>query len=237
MRHILKAACFGLALTACSPPAPDPSTTAPPGPTASFPDVRQTPFRAAAAMVGLEGASVAVLVLRDGVKTRIEVPTAQGEVVRVTDSATGETLIWRRQLGRSVILDPEAPPKPDDPPVDYVFPDFWWEGDVAASMRRVGNCTHLGESGGEWARDGENGAQNVCVAADGVVLWAANSGATVWRLTSLQRGPQDPTEFALPQGARPDRPEPVEEERDLNAAYVPPPQFPARSDMPAPQNQ
>jgi hypothetical protein len=238
MRHILRAVGAALALAACGQSAPPAPTAPPAGPSAPFPNVRQTPFRAAAAMTGPDGASLAVVVLRDGARMRVEVPSPQGEVMRVTDADTGETLLWRRQLGRSVLLTPAAAPASQDPAPDYFFPDFWWDGDVAASMRRVGDCDHLGERGAEWARESEAGPQNVCITADGVVLWAANGGATVWRLTSLQRGPQDPSEFVLPAGVRPERaPEPVEEERDLNAAYVPAPQFSTRSDTPAPQNQ
>jgi hypothetical protein len=234
MQQILRAAAAALALAACGDSTPSAPAPARAGVSAPFPDVLQTPFRATAAMSGPEGASLSVLVLRDGAKTRVEVPSPQGAVVRVADNATGETVLWRRQLGRSTLLEPAETP---ETPPDYVFPDFWWEHDVAASMRRVGDCEHLGESGAEWARESETGPQNVCVTADGVVLWAANSGATVWRLTSLQRGSQDPSEFAPPPGARPERAAPVEEERDLNAAYVPPPQFSTRSDTPPPQNQ
>jgi hypothetical protein len=235
MRHILKAVAVSLALAACGQAAPTASAPAASGPSAPFPDVLQTPFRAAAAMLGPEGASLSVIVTRDGTKSRVEVQSPQGEVLRVTDTSTGETFLWRRQLGRNVLL---TPPKAGDPPPDYVFPDFWWEGaDVAASMRRVGACEHLNQRGAEWAREGESGAQNVCVTEDGVVLWAANSGATVWRLTSLQRGPQDASEFALPAGARPESAPPVEAERDLDAAYVPPPQNSTHTDTPAPQNQ
>lgn len=237
MRHVLKAVVLALTLAACgqaAPPAPIASSS---GPASAFPNVRQTPFRAAAAMVGPAGASLNVVVLRDGSRSRVEVPSPQGEVMRVTDSASGETLMWRRQLGRSVLLEADDPSKPPETPPDYVFPDFWWEGDVAASMRQVGACELLGERGTEWSRESEAGPQNVCITADGVVLWASNSGATIWRLTSLQRGPQDASAFALPPGVRPGQAAPVEEERDLNAAYVPPPQFSTPSDTPAPQNQ
>lgn len=236
MRYTLVAAGAALALACCTERAPPASAPPPPpAPQAHFPDLGQTPYRATAAMIRPGGESVPLVILRDGDKTRIEVPSPEGEVVRVTDG-TGATTLWRRELGRTVLLDPAV----EDPsePADYAFPDFWWEQEgVEANLRQAGPCSLLRQRGNEWSLDDDGGARSVCVTPDGLVLWATERGATVWRLTSLQRGPQDAAEFTTPDRARPPPREPPPEERDLNAAYVPPPQFPSRSDMLPPQNR
>ncbi|MDX2273971.1 MAG: hypothetical protein NW206_00855 [Hyphomonadaceae bacterium] len=232
MQHGLMAfAAFAL-LCACSQGAPT-AQPVPQGPAAPFPDLNQTPFRATAAMVSAAGGSVPVIVLRDGRRTRLELRGPEGDVIRVTDREAGQTTFWRRQLGRAVLVEP-APG--ERPPAD--FPEFWWEEDgLAAEMRLVGACALLDENGSEWARQNDPSGRSICVTTDGVVLWAADRGATVWHLTSLQRGPQELSEFGPPSGARSEGPEPAVEERDLNAAYVPPPQFSTPSDTPAPQNR
>ncbi len=195
MRNVLVATIAVLAAAGCGPNAPSERqpTIGPPASAAAtaFPDLFQAAYRAEA-LITLDGGSIApVLMIRDGRQLRIETTVADQPVVRVTDRETGAGFVISMLMGRAVVA-PHVIGQPAE------GPEMWWDGEIADSMDWVGVCSHLGQSGTEWERARDEGPQHACVTDDGVVLWATNNGRTIWQLTSLQRGPQDSSQFALP---------------------------------------
>lgn len=195
MRNVLVATIAVLAAAGCgaNAPAPAPPTTPPPvaNAAAAFPDLFQAAYRAEA-LITLESGSIApVLMIRDGRKLRLETRVADQPVVRVMDRETGAGFVITTTMGRAVVATLSAGQPAEGP-------DMWWDGEIATSMDWVGVCSHLGQAGTEWERASADGPQHACVTDDGIVLWATNNGRTIWQLTSLQRGPQDGSQFALP---------------------------------------
>ena len=187
-------------LAACSPAAPtDQSGAVAPAATVGgavasvFPNLFQGSYRADATITQADGQSMNVAMIRDGQRVRMEMSTAQGPMVVVSNRETGESFMIVQNGGRTMVMR--------NPNMGDNGPDLWWEEAVADQMTAVGPCTHLGEQGVEWSRSVDQGAHSACVTADGIILWGAQDGRTTWQTTSIQRGPQDAAQFAMPAGA------------------------------------
>ena len=218
MRNVLVALLAVAATAGCGPQPPSADVGAQAGAavSASFPDLFQAAYRAEALMTLDDGSITPVLMIRDAAKVRVEMSVAEAPSVSVRDHASGEGFVINVVSGRPVVTRQTAGQTPN-------APEMWWDGDIAASMSRVGDCSHLGQRGAEWERARVEGPQHACVTDDGIVLWATNNGRTIWQLASLQRGPQDASLFAAP--ARRVREEEGQTEAQGDAApenYTPP---------------
>lgn len=197
MRALLIAAIAALAVAACSP-SPPAGQDEPPAASSGgglFPNLFQTAYRAEATITGEDGATMPVVMIRDGSKMRMEMTTAQGPVATILSRDTGEALVIMHAMGRTMVMRSTIDQSSG--------PDMWWDNaEVASSMTQVGPCSHLGETGIEWARNTDGGAQHTCVTGDGVILWATDNGRTTWQTTSIVRGAQDASLFAPPEGVQ-----------------------------------
>ena len=198
MRTVLIAAATALAVAACSPSAPSGQSDQPSaGDVAAsvFPNLFQTAYRAEATITGENGSTMPVVMIRDGAKMRMEMTTAQGPVATIMNRDTGETFVIMHAMGRTMALRNNV--------AEADRADMWWDNpEVAASMTHAGPCAHLGETGVEWERQSESGPQHTCVTGDGIILWATDNGRTTWQTTSITRGAQDASLFALPDGVQ-----------------------------------
>lgn len=78
-----------------------------------------------------------------------------------------------------------------------------WQGEVAQSSTRTGDCSVAGENGAEWTKTTpEDGTDTVCVTQDGVILRATDDGRVVWETTKVERGAQSAELFTLPEGVQ-----------------------------------
>lgn len=198
MRAIWCAAVAALALAACNPSAPSGQSAQNPVAQAAssvFPNLFSTAYRAEATITGENGTSLPVVMIRDGSKMRMELTTPAGPVTSLINRETGDAYAVMHVMGRTMVTHTTIS--------EADRADMWWDNaDSTAQMASVGACSHLGETGTEWARGGADGAQHVCVTGDGIILWATDNGRTTWQTTSVVRGAQDASLFAVPEGAQ-----------------------------------
>jgi hypothetical protein len=177
-------------LAACNPAAPGGG---------AFPDLTSGSYRAEANIVGEDGTTMPVVMIRDGRKLRMEmtVPGA-GQTVMITNPDTGEDYVISNMGGRQVAMRISG----DDSPVSDPAAEF--SGEWAANATRTGNCNVAGENGAEWTQAASEGneASTSCVTNDGIILRGTQGDRVVWETTSVQRGAQDAALFALPEGVQ-----------------------------------
>jgi hypothetical protein len=78
-----------------------------------------------------------------------------------------------------------------------------WAALGANNARSVGACTVAGQQGQDW-RPSQAPAPGVertaCITSDGIVLRVRENDRTLFEATNVQRGPQNPDLFGIPQG-------------------------------------
>ncbi len=194
MRGSALALVVACALGACNQNAPGgdaPQGSAP----GVFPNLFQTAYRAEGVIAGPEGQESPVVMIRDGQKMRMEMTTPQGDFAIVINHDTDENFMITQMGGRPVVMR-QSHAGMVTPPEDL------WSGDLSQTATAAGPCAHAGETGTEWRRTDANGEGAGCVTADGIILWASQNGTRTWNTTAVQRGPQDPSLFAIPPGVQ-----------------------------------
>ncbi|GAM97738.1 hypothetical protein U91I_01366 [alpha proteobacterium U9-1i] len=191
MRRIGLAAAAALVLAACNPSAPSGEGGAAGGAPSVFPNLFQAAYRAEATITNPEsGQTMPVVIVRDGQKVRMEMNGPQGAMVVISNPETGETFSIISGGGRQMAIRANTD--------DVSDPNRDWTAEAGTTF--VGPCSVGSESGNEWTRTDENGTSTGCVTQDGIILRAAQNGQTTWETTSISRGPQDASLFALPAG-------------------------------------
>lgn len=177
-------------LAACNPAAPGGG---------AFPDLSSSSYRAEANIIGEDGQTMPVVMIRDGAKMRMEmtIPGA-GQTVMITNPETGEDFVISNMGGRPTAMRISD----EDSPVSDPSAEF--SAEWAANATRTGNCNVAGENGVEWTRAATetDEASTSCVTNDGIILRGTEGERVVWETTSVQRGPQDASLFTLPQGVQ-----------------------------------
>lgn len=190
MRRALLAVVSVCALAACNPSAPSSESGG-----GLFPDLNRTAYRAEATATDENGGTTPIVMIRDGGNMRMEVNSAEGATTLITNAGTGDSYVITTQGGRTMALRTSGAGEGVTNPIDE------WQGDLAQSATRTGNCSVAGENGAEWTKTTtEDGTDTVCVTEDGIVLRATDDGRVVWETTSVQRGPQSASLFTLPEG-------------------------------------
>lgn len=163
---------------------------------AAFPDLFQTQYRAEGVFTG-EGQSGQVAMIRAGRNHRMEFNSNGENVAIITNTEAQEAYILTTMGGRQMAMRlPLTAEQAQDPFAD------WMQGTNAT---QVGPCAVAGEVGVEWslpAEEGQTGPETACVTGDGIILKATQNGQTTWEMTSVQRGPQSPALFAIPEGVQ-----------------------------------
>ena len=199
--HILGIAALAtaLALGACGQPATSEGEASDaPLTSATMPEMFQTSFRLEAITRDADsGRTTPIAWASDGGKMRIEVEAGGGEQVFITDPEAGRSIAITNQNGQTMAFAISSDQVPDV--AGNVNAQFQ-EG--AGDAVRVGPCSHAGESGTEWRKEGDDEGNSACITDDGILLLVKDDGETVWETTSLERGPQDPALFAPPPGVR-----------------------------------
>ena len=196
MRRAILALVSVCALAACNPAAPA-GQSAESGGGGAFPDLNAAAFRAEATLTHADGATIPVVMIRDGRKMRMEVNAPQGATTIITNGDTGESFMLTTQGGRQIAIRADSLGDAFQNPMDE------WQGDLAESATRSGDCTVAGETGAEWTKTTEaDGTDTVCVTEDGVILRITDDGRVAWETTSVRRGPQAADLFTLPEGVQ-----------------------------------
>lgn len=189
MRKLALAAAAAALVAACNPSgqsAPD---------SGAFPTLNSGSYRAEANIIGEDGQTMPIVMIRDGSKLRMEMNGPQGEMVIITNPESGEDYVITNAGGQRMAMRMTQMGAPVSDPSEE------WSGDMAANATRTGDCAVAGENGAEWTRTDE-GEQpgTACVTNDGIILRATDGGRTVWETSSVQRGPQSADLFTLPPG-------------------------------------
>jgi hypothetical protein len=198
MRRTVCAALISVAaLAACNPSAPagDVAQQAQDAASAVFPNLFQAAYRAEATITAPDGSTMPMVMIRDGRKVRMEMSLPQGQVISVMNEDAGEFFTINSAMGRRMVIRQRHDEMQN-------APDIFWDDATVQTFTPVGPCSHIGESGMEWSRPRESGTQNSCVTEDGIILWSTDNGRTTWQTTSIQRGPQDASLFAMPAGVQ-----------------------------------
>jgi hypothetical protein len=138
-----------------------------------------------------------VVMIRDGRNMRMEFVTGEGPATFITNGESGESYTIATHGGQTFAVRATGLGDAIRNPIDE------WQGDVAETSTRTGDCSVAGETGAEWTKTtAEDGTDSVCVTQDGIILRATDDGRVVWETTSVQRGPQSAELFTLPAGVR-----------------------------------
>ncbi|MEZ5959060.1 MAG: hypothetical protein R3C30_01350 [Hyphomonadaceae bacterium] len=198
MRRALLAVISVCALAACNPSAPGAQSADNGGGGGLFPDLNGSAYRAEATLTSEDGTTMPIVMIRDGRNMRMEFNAAGSASTLITNGDTGESYIISTQGGRQFAIRASGLNQGGvNNPVDE------WQGDLAESATRTGNCSVAGETGAEWTKTTpEDGTDTVCVTQDGIILRATDDGRVAWETTSVQRGSQDAALFRLPDGVQ-----------------------------------
>ncbi|MEZ5971420.1 MAG: hypothetical protein R3C31_06440 [Hyphomonadaceae bacterium] len=199
MRRTFLAIFSVCALAACSPQAPTgQDTNADAGGSGAFPNLTGVSYRAEATLSNAEGQSMPIVMVRDGGNVRMEFNSGHGPSTFISNAQNGESYVITSQGGRMMAIRASGMTE------GITDPTANWQGELAdQNATRTGNCSVAGESGAEWTKTTpEDGTDSVCVTDDGIILRATDDGRVVWETTSVQRGPQDASQFALPEGVQ-----------------------------------
>lgn len=196
MRRSILAVVSVCALAACNPSAPA-GQSADSGGGGLFPDLNRTAYRAEATVNNQDGTTIPIVMIRDGRNMRMEVNAGDAPSTIITNGDTGESYIITTQGGRQYAIRASGLNQAMTNPIDE------WQGDLAQSATRTGNCSVAGENGAEWTKTTpEDGTDTVCVTEDGVILRVTDDGRVAWETTSVQRGAQSASLFTLPEGVQ-----------------------------------
>jgi hypothetical protein len=194
MRRALLALVSVCALAACNPATQSGTEN---GGGGLFPDLNRTAYRAEATATDENGGTTPIVMIRDGGNMRMEINSSEGASTIITNAGTGESFIITTQAGRTMAIRTSGADGGLANPIDE------WQGDLAQTATRTGNCSVAGENGAEWTKTtAEDGTDVVCVTEDGIILRATDDGRVVWETTSVQRGPQSASLFTLPEGVQ-----------------------------------
>lgn len=197
MRHAILAVVSVCALAACNPSNSTSSNADNNSAGAAFPDTSGSAYRAEATITDQAGGATPVVMIRDGRNMRMEFTTGEGPATFITNGESGESYIISTQRGQTIAMRATGLGDQIRNPLEE------WQGEVAASSTRTGDCSVAGENGAEWTKTTEaDGTDTVCVTEDGVILRATDDGRVVWETTSVQRGAQSAELFALPEGVQ-----------------------------------
>lgn len=196
MRIALLAVLSACALAACNPSAPQQNQADAPASNSGgglFPNLTNASYRSEGNI--MRGDQVLpIVMIRDGVRTRMEISVGGGQTVVVSNAETGEafslTNIGGRTRAMRMNLNDMGDPAKD------------WVGDAVSAATRIGPCSGAGQNGEEWSVNRDETVRTACVTSDGIMLKATANGATVWETTSVERGPQDQSLFELPAGVQ-----------------------------------
>lgn len=197
MRRAILAVISVCALAACNPSNNASQNADNAGASAAFPNTSGSAYRAEATITDPNGRALPVVMIRDGRNMRMEFTNDQGPSTFITNGENGESYMIAQHGGRTMAIRATGLGDAIRNPLDE------WQGEVAQSSTRTGDCSVAGENGAEWTKTtAEDGTDTVCVTQDGVILRATDDGRTVWETTSIQRGPQSAELFTLPQGVQ-----------------------------------
>ncbi len=198
MRKFALALVSVCALAACGPSTQTASTPEAPADGNVFPDLSGTSYRAEATLTNSDGASMPVVMVRDGGKMRLEINAPEGASTIITNGETGESFVITTHNGRQMAIRASGMDQSLTNPIDN------WQGELADhNATRSGSCSVAGENGAEWTKTTtEDGTDTVCVTEDGIILRATDDGRVVWETTSVQRGTQNAALFTLPEGVQ-----------------------------------
>jgi hypothetical protein len=175
------------ALAACNPSAPSGDAGG-----GLFPNLNNASYRAEATAYGSDGEAIPTVMMRSGNKMRMEMAAPQGQMAMVNNGDSGESFVLMTQGGRTMAISATQ--------ASYEDPMAEWNADISATATQAGTCSVAGESGTQWTQL-ENDTQNTaCVTGDGIILRAMEGDRVTWETTSVQRGPQAPALFELPEG-------------------------------------
>ena len=162
-----------------------------------FPDLTRTAYRAEATITNQDGETMPIVMIRDGLKSRVEVTTGEGAATMISNGETGETFVLTTQGGRPIALRSSGAAEGFSDPAEA------WQGELSESATRTGTCSIAGETGTDWTKTtAEDGTDTVCVTEDGIILRATDDGRVVWETTRVQRGAQSAELFTLPEGVQ-----------------------------------
>ena len=162
-----------------------------------FPNLFSASYRAEANMIGEDGQTVPLVMIRSGQKLRMEINAEGGATTIITDVEAGESYVITTAQGRTVAFRASGMDQ------QFTDPAQSWGGEISANATRTGDCSVAGETGAEWTKTtAEDGSDTVCVTQDGIILRATDDGRTVWETTQVQRGPQSAALFELPEGVQ-----------------------------------
>jgi hypothetical protein len=190
MRRIVLATA-ALALAACNPSAQDGSGSQSGG-DGGFPNLFQTAYRAEFTMTNPEtGESMPGVMIRDGQKMRMEMTSARGGMIMISNPEAGETYTIMSGGGQQIATRTDA----------SAISDPWtdWTSETSTATP-TGPCSGAGETGAGWTSGSEGDVSTTCVTSDGIILNSTHNGVTTWETTSVQRGPQNASLFQLPPG-------------------------------------
>ena len=197
MRRTILAVFSVCALAACNPSTTADQNADNSGAGAAFPDTSGSAYRAEATITDQQGRALPVVMIRDGRNMRMEFVTDEGPSTFITNGETGESYMIGSHNGRQMAVRATGLGETIRNPLEE------WQGEVAQSSTRTGDCSVAGENGAEWTKTTpEDGTDTVCVTQDGVILRATDDGRVVWETTKVERGAQSAELLTLPEGVQ-----------------------------------
>jgi len=180
-------------LAACNQSAPSASNAG-----GLFPDLNHAAYRAEATIIGRDGASVPVVMVRDGQKQRVEFNGPQGRTIMILNGE-GDSYMISSAGGHTMAMRMTGMA---DQVAQFRDPTKDWSRELSTNAHRGGSCSGAGETGTEWTRESDGVTNAACVTDDGIVLSAREGERTLWQTTRVQRGPQSADQFTLPAGVQ-----------------------------------
>jgi putative hemolysin len=184
-----------LALVACNPGGGTGADQADAPGGGLFPSLTDAAYRAEGNIMR-DGQQMPIVMIRSGNKMRMEIATPEGQSIIVSNGDTGESFVLTNAAGRTMAMRTSAATEQFSDPIQD------WQGELATTATRTGNCSGAGQSGAEWARTEEGVPHAVCVTQDGIILSAREGDQTVWETTRVERAPQPAELFELPDGVQ-----------------------------------
>ncbi|MCX7359174.1 MAG: hypothetical protein NT015_13650 [Alphaproteobacteria bacterium] len=196
-----------LALGACNPSTSSNSDApAAAANDATPPQASGVAFRQEATLT-IGGQSIHQIIYHDGARIRTEMPSpAGGSMTSIVNSETHEAISIMQIGGRTMATrtDLSQVQSGASQPVDIDA----LRAQMQARTHRVGDCSAGGENGSEWSVEpppevqAPAVARTMCLTNDGIMIQMKQDGVIVFDTTSLQRGPQDASLFAVPPGVQ-----------------------------------
>lgn len=153
------------------------------------PEFFKTPFAGEALIKDDRGSQQTMKLFAADKKQRIEISTAQGPGVFISDMVKQEAYTLMNYGGQKMAMKISLEEGPASDLSDL----------ENKKLAKTGACEAIGEKGSVWV-DQENPSDEACLTKDGIMLWAKDGGQTVFEMTKLERGKQDPALFTVPEG-------------------------------------